>query len=97
MSRSQSPGIRPAEIFGYAAMLLLAAMFGTSGPEVVCREGSTEWKPGDPIGYINPKIPEVHLPPYKGEKYEATVPDTLDLAERARIAINALTETTTSG
>src|SRR5262245_4291523 len=26
-----------------------------------------------------------------GERYEATVPDTLDLAERARLSVNALT------
>jgi hypothetical protein len=52
------------------------------------------WKPGDPIGYISAKIPKVTVPPYKGDKYQATVPDTLDLAERARVAINALTEVT---
>jgi hypothetical protein len=50
------------------------------------------WKPGDPIGYINPKIPDFELRPYKGDRYEATVPDTLDLAERARVAVNGLTE-----
>ena len=52
------------------------------------------WKPGDPIQYINPKIPGFELPPYRGERYEATVPDTLDIAERARLAIHALTEVT---
>src|SRR5438270_8716669 len=52
------------------------------------------WKPGDPIGYVNPKIPEFDLPPYRGERYEASVPDTLDIAERARLAVNALTAPT---
>ena len=41
------------------------------------------WKPGDPIGYISPQIPECEMPPFRGERYEAMVPDTLDLAERA--------------
>src|SRR5262245_37977710 len=54
-----------------------------------------EWKPGDPIGYINPtNIPSVELPPYKGERYEAMVPDTLDIAERGRLAVNVLSEAT---
>ena len=52
----------------------------------------TNWKPGDPIGYINPEIPDFAIPPYDGQRYEATVPDTLDLAERARLAIHAMTE-----
>ena len=53
-----------------------------------------DWKPGDPIGYIRPQIPEFQLPPYKGERYEAVIPDTLDLQERARLVIHALTEAT---
>ncbi len=43
------------------------------------------------IGYISPEIPEVSFPPYGGERYEALVPDTLDLAERADFLIHALT------
>src|SRR5712691_780520 len=74
----------------YRSALLLAACSGL----LIAAARSVEWKPGDPIGYISPNAPKVTLPPYKGEKYEATVPDTLDLAERARIAINALTEVT---
>jgi hypothetical protein len=53
-----------------------------------------DWRPGDPIGYINPTIPDFAMPPYEGQRYEAVVPDTLDLAERARLAVNALTEMT---
>jgi hypothetical protein len=30
-----------------------------------------DWKPGDPIGYIQPEIPKVDLPPCRGERYEA--------------------------
>ena len=53
-----------------------------------------DWKPGDPIGYVRPEIPDFELPPYDGERYEALVPDTLDLQERARLAIHAMTEPT---
>ncbi len=52
------------------------------------------WKPGDPIGYITPDIPEFESPPYEGERYKATVPDTLDLQERARLAVHNMTEAT---
>jgi hypothetical protein len=55
---------------------------------------TSEWQPGDPIGYVNPEIPQFEVPPYTGERYEAPVPDTLDIAERARLAINGLTEVT---
>ena len=44
--------------------------------------------------YINSEIPDLDLPKYHAESHEATVPDTLDIAERARLALNALTETT---
>lgn len=45
------------------------------------------------LNYINPIVPEVKMPEYPGQYYEATVPATLDLAERARLAVNALTGT----
>jgi hypothetical protein len=41
--------------------------------------------------YINPEIPDLDLPKCYGESYEATVPDTLDIAERARFALNETT------
>lgn len=34
---------------------------------------------------------DFQIPPYKGERYEDMVPDTLDLAEMAELAINGLT------
>ena len=43
------------------------------------------------IKYINPEVPEVRLPAYEGKRYQASLPDTLDLAERARLAVNGLT------
>jgi len=46
-----------------------------------------------PLAYINPNPPHVEAPQYPGEHYDALVPATLDLAERARLCVNALTET----
>ncbi len=45
----------------------------------------------DPIVYIRRDIPEFRLPTLDGERYEALVPDTLDLQERAALAVNGLT------
>ncbi len=36
-------------------------------------------------------IPSFDVPPYRGERYEALVPDTLDIQERAALAVNGLT------
>ena len=52
------------------------------------------WKPGDPIGYIRQEIPHFTVPAYAGERYEALVPDTLDLQERMALAVNVLTNAT---
>ena len=52
-----------------------------------------DWKPG-PAGYIQPEIPHLDVPVYRGERYEAMVPDTFDLAERVRLAIHGMTENT---
>lgn len=54
----------------------------------------TGWKHGDPIGYVRDTAPAFSVAHYKGERYEATVPDTLDLQERAALAVNVLTEAT---
>ena len=48
-------------------------------------------KPQGAIEYINPNPPKFKMPEYRGESYEALAPATLDLAERARLAINAVT------
>jgi len=94
MSNRDSGKISRWRFIGYSGVLLLAVWSGIVGPALLAEEGDVQWKPGDPVGYITSKIPEVGLLPYEGERYEATVPDTLDLAERARLAVNALTETT---
>ena len=49
------------------------------------------WKRGDPIEYIRKDIPPFAVPPYRGARYEALVPDTLDLQDRAALAVNGLT------
>ncbi len=52
---------------------------------------SGQWKKGgDPIEYICRGIPQFKAPEYKGEHYEMMVPDTLDLQERATLAVNGL-------
>jgi hypothetical protein len=44
------------------------------------------------IGAEEPmKTMEMKMPTYPGERYEDTVPDTIDIAESARLAINVLT------
>jgi hypothetical protein len=46
------------------------------------------------LAYINPDAPKPAAPTYPGRYYDALVPATLDLAERASLAVNALTECT---
>ena len=41
--------------------------------------------------YIRKQAPPFEIPPYEGERYEDSVPDTLDLAEMAKLAVNGLT------
>ena len=54
---------------------------------------NTESKPNKvTLSYINLDAPRVAAPEYPGEYYDARVPATLDLAERARLCVNALTE-----
>lgn len=69
-----------------AAIFFCAALARAEGPEVV-----PDPEPPGKIEYINPDIPETKPLTYPGKYYEALVPATLDLAERARLSINALT------
>jgi hypothetical protein len=41
--------------------------------------------------WIAPAAPTVAIAPYRGTRYEALVPDTLDVAEMARLAVGGLT------
>lgn len=46
------------------------------------------------IGYIRDHAPSFQVPGYRGDSYVDTVPDTLDVAERAKLAVHALTSIT---
>jgi hypothetical protein len=46
------------------------------------------------IQYVRSSAPEFYIPPYAGTYYEDTVPDTLDIAERAKLGIHVLTSIT---
>ena len=46
------------------------------------------------IQYIREEIPSFDIPPYPGQTYEDKVPDTLDIAERARLGVHGLTSIT---
>ena len=41
--------------------------------------------------HADKNLPEIPLPRFEGERYEANVPDTLNLAERAELALQAIT------
>src|SRR5262245_58934246 len=71
-----------------------AAVFasGTGARAAEGNDPNKGWKPGAPIKYARGKAPPFEIPGYHGERYEALVPDTLDLAERAGWGVNALTE-----
>lgn len=43
------------------------------------------------IDFISNEAPAFEIPPYRGQWYEDTVPDTLDISERAKLAVNVLT------
>ncbi len=56
--------------------------------------GSSQDPSGDAkfqVEYIRDNIPPFEIPPYRGQSYEDRVPDTLDIAERARLTIHCLT------
>ncbi len=81
MKQSLRTVLKPALLIGLAGWLALPApLFGRKEP-----------KRSKEIKYINPVVPDVELPGYQGERYQASVPDTLDLADRARLAVNGLT------
>jgi hypothetical protein len=43
------------------------------------------------VQYIRKEAPAFDIPVYRGQSYADTVPDTLDIAERCRLGVNALT------
>src|ERR1700679_2825118 len=43
------------------------------------------------VQYIRDSAPHFDIPSYAGARYQDTVPDTLDIAERAKLGIHMLT------
>ena len=43
------------------------------------------------INHIRKRIPTFRAPPFRGRTYEAMVPDTVDIQQRMRLAVNGLT------
>ncbi len=56
------------------------------------REPATDFAPkrNPDIGYITGEIPAVRVKPWDGHYYQALVPDTLDLSERAGLALQGV-------
>jgi len=46
------------------------------------------------IGYIRDRVPSFEVPAYRGQTYSDRIPDTLDIAERAKLGVHALTSIT---
>src|ERR1035438_6900081 len=46
------------------------------------------------IEYIRQEIPHFEIPAFRGSRYQDTVPDTLDIAERSKLCIHSLTSIT---
>ena len=72
--------------------VFISALNIESGAASIEIPPSGDPKPTGEIKYINPDIPEVAPPNYSGKYYDALVPATLDLAERAKLAIHYMTE-----
>jgi hypothetical protein len=77
-------------------MVLTFLMWMLSGVLTCAMADQNALQPIEPkrsnnIKYINPEVPKVKLPIYSGQSYEAMVPDTLDVQEMAKLAVNGLT------
>ena len=57
-------------------------------------EGEMTTEKSDPVKsgfskrYIRQDIPSFQVPSYRGKRYEALVPDILDIQQRCRMAVN---------
>ena len=72
----------------------LAVLLFAGGSFAEPMKASTEPRRSTEIKYMNPVVPTVERPEYKGQRYQALVPDTLELAERAALAVNGMTNPT---
>ena len=67
-------------LVGMIVWIAAAAVTVAFGAEAPCGK----------IVYVRPNIPSLSVPPVKGKFVTTLVPDTLDIAERAELAINGL-------
>jgi hypothetical protein len=70
----------------------LSLLGSARGGLIMVNESRHELVMAKVLNYINPIAPEIAKPEYPGVRYEARIPATLDLAERASLAVNVLTE-----
>ena len=56
--------------------------------------GYENWKKGDPITYKKAQAEDFSYVPPKGNRHDAFVPDTVDIAEMARLSVHAMTSVT---
>ncbi|MGH7578212.1 MAG: hypothetical protein ACREM1_24240, partial [Longimicrobiales bacterium] len=79
------------------AGVLAASRFEACGGGTHVVDGQAEHK-GGPTGsgimYVRDRIRNIDYPAYEGERYSATIADTLDLHERCRLATHGLTSMT---
>jgi hypothetical protein len=74
------------------------SLLTVGGAMLAQRLNAGPWRPEKqtltPIDYPNKEIPVFQIPRYCGEYYQDTIPDTLDIAHRCELAVNALTSIT---
>ncbi len=79
-----------------AILTVLTCYILLAGPLPASQKSGGIFHPDPPlpgtVEFINPDPPDFEVPEYPGEYYEALVPATLDLAERARLGVHGLTE-----
>ncbi len=76
--------------------LLLLGVLGLALSQARADSNAWPWSDATPpagtkIGYVNPKATLLPVKPVQGKTYEDLVPDTTDIAEMSKLAINVLT------
>ncbi|RKY03837.1 MAG: hypothetical protein DRP56_10765, partial [Planctomycetota bacterium] len=74
-------------------MVLAAVQSGTFAMATPKEAKPVESKASTATKNIKPKVPQVKLQAPSGDRYEATVPDTLDLAYRSEMALRGIART----
>ena len=79
--------VRPFEAWLLPVIFAICGIFAQAQEAA---EGGAAIKP--PWDHGDKSLPQIPLPRFEGERYEAEVPDTLDLSHRADLAIHGITE-----